>query len=799
MRRCLLCLWLAGCATAPAVPPPTSVEETRTEPPPAQLTAPGEVVFQAPHDSPIRTLLADPAWGHFVTASGGVVAVHDLATGAVRAWRRPWPRADVAIEHNASGTLLMLTPMSSYEHTAFLWSLQDDRMYLVRGGDGQQLPGSDPRLVVGGQAGAYTLSLEEGGTHRVVATRTYVGYPRAEFSQDGQTVVVAEAEPGGSHADVSLLDAETLETRARLGDATLPSVLRRANALLLSTADGIELRSTRDGSRLGLIPPGEFHGVSASSPDEAYDGSCLSMPISETYRVRLYRTTDLTFVHEADTRGFGSYAVLPGCAGVVGQSPTSELRSFGPGLPSEGAPFGTAGIQQRLFEGEFMRPVSLVGPDSAIAANGISLAWVARGSAPRFVIAPTDAVRAPSPWSFGFLASGAVFVMGRGFVHSVGPSGLAPAVCDGPADVMVSPSGTTSLGTRSMFCDLERQRRERWEVRSETQAGRYVIAQDEASTMRVLDLEQGTTTPIPRGVAPFRSPVAVSESGRVVAYADASGMSVRLIEGAPRAARAAPITLRHRAARHTLYDTMLAVEGEGRITLYAFDGTVPMDREAVATGYVPPTPTRATFLIRDGARTEVFDARTGATLAAFDGVPVPELYEGDLFHPDPRLPLPVIRHGNATAFVRVMDGQASLLPLGDARVLGSDPLERFLAVCRAGALTVIDVATEDARALGTCLDSDRVRVRGDGGALLLVRGVRVVLRTANGETAISLLEGGDDALLLVGNEAGAYSGSAEAAPRFRFRHAGPLLSAPLEPLSDTQATPALLEEFSVRP
>jgi hypothetical protein len=799
MRRCLLCLWLVGCATAPAVPPPSAVEGVLAEPPAPPLVAQGEVVFQAPHDSPIRTLLAEPGWAHFITESGGVVAVHDLATGAVRAWRRPWPRADVAIAHDASGTLLMLTPMSSYEHTAFLWSLQDDRMYLVRGGNDQDHPGDEPRLVVGGQEGAYTLSLEEGGTRRVLATRSYVGYPRAEFSLDRQTVVLAEVAPGGGRADVSLLDAETLDPRARLGTTTLPSVLRRSNALLLSTVDGIELRSTRDGSRLGLIPPDEHHGVSIGSPDEAYDGSCLSMPISETYRVRLYRATDLTFVHEADTRGFGTYAVLPGCAGVVGQSPESELRSFGPGLPSEGALFGTAGTLRHLFEGEFIRPVSLVGPDSAITANGISVAWVARGSTPRFVIAPTDVVRAPSPWAYGFLTSGAVFVMGRGFVHTVGSSGLAPAVCEGPADVMVSPSGTTSLGTRSTFCDLERQRSERWEVRSETQAGRFVIVQDQSSVVRVLDIEQGTTTPIAAGVAPYRSPVAISENGRVVAYAHSSGTSVRLIEGAERASTATPLVLRHRATRHTLYDTMLAVESEGRITLYAFDGSVPVDQEVVPTRYVPPTPTRSVFLISDGTHTDVIEARTGATLAAFDGAPVPEMYEGDLFTPDPRLPLPVIRHGDATAFVRVVDGQASLLPLGNARVLGSDPLERFLAVCRAGALTVLAVATQESRAFGTCLDSDRVRVRGDGDALLMVRGVQLTLRTPRGETVLNLLDRGGVPLLFLSNTAGAYTGSAELVPRFRFRRAGPLLSAPLEPLTAGLESPALLREFSLTP
>ena len=62
MRRCLLCLWLVGCATAPAVPPPSAVEGVLAEPPAPPLVAQGEVVFQAPHDSPIRTLLAEPGF-----------------------------------------------------------------------------------------------------------------------------------------------------------------------------------------------------------------------------------------------------------------------------------------------------------------------------------------------------------------------------------------------------------------------------------------------------------------------------------------------------------------------------------------------------------------------------------------------------------------------------------------------------------------------------------------------------------------------------------------------------------------
>lgn len=804
-RHSLLCLWLAGCATAPVALAPstveqTPVEDTRAEPPRPLLVAPGEVVLQAPYDSPIRTLLTAPAWGHFITSSGDVVAVHDVATGAVRAWRHPWARADVDVQHDASGTVLLLTPMSSYEHIEFLWSLQDDRTTVLPRSvigihpDGQRL------LVSGGREGAFTLSIQEVGTRRVLAARTDAQARYGRFSADGQTVVLTQTLPDGRGYDVSLADAQTLETRAQLGATTFPSVLKHVNAVLLSTADGVELRSTRDGSLMGRMLPEDEHGISISGPDEAYDGSCVALAIPETLRVRLYRTTDLTFVHEADMEGFGSYAVLPGCAGLLGQAPTGELRSFGPSLPSEGAPFASAGSRPTLFNGEIIRSVALVTPDTAIATNGVTVAAITRGaSAPGFLVAPADVLRTRSPWAYGFLSTGAVFVVGNGFVHTVGPSGLAPAVCDGPAEVMVSPSGTTSLANRSVFCDLERQRSERLDVRSTTQAGRFVLVQDPASAMRVLDIEAGTSNPVAAGVAPFRTPVAVSESGLVVAYAHTSGTSVRLVGGGRRAAAATTLMVRHRPTRHMLYDSMLAVEGEGWITLYALDGSVPVDREVVATQYVPPTPTRSVFLVSDGTRTDVIEARTGATLATLDGAPVPEMYAGQFFEPDPRLPLPVIRHDDATAFVRIVDGRVSLLPLGDARVLGSDPLERFLAVCRAGELTVVDVATDDARAFGACLDSDRVRVRGDGGALLTVRGVRITLRTPDGETVLGLLERASDTLLSLTNESGAYTGSAELVPRMRFRRAGPLLTAPLDGLAPANETPALFHVFRVAP
>lgn len=778
----------------------TRVEDTPAEPPAPQRVAPGEIVLQTPYDSPIRTLIAQPGWGHFITSTGGEVAVHDRATGAVRAWRRPWARADVAIDHDVSGTVLLLTPMSSYEHVAFLWSLQDDRMTVLPRTaigihpDGQRL------LVAGGREGAVTLSIEEVGSRRVLATRTDSEARHAQFTLDGETVVLTQSLPDGGGYGVSLADAQTLSTRAQLDSRSSPSVLEHVNALLVSTPQGIELRATRDGHRMGRIPPDEWHGVSISGPDEAYDGSCLALSIPETNRVRLYRATDLTFVHEADMQGFGSYAVLPACAGLVGQAPTGELRTFGPGLPSEGAPFGSAGTEPNLFTGEMMRPVALVAPDTAIVANGISLAAVTRGApTPRFAVAPTAVTRTRSPWAYGFLSSGAVFVMGREFVHTVGPTGLAPAACVGPADVMVSPAGITSLGSGAQFCDLERQRSERWEVRSQTQAGRFVLVQDQTPAMRVLDLEQGTSTPVPAGVAPYRTPVAVSESGRVVAFAHANGNALRLMDVTRRAGAATSLTLRHRATRHMLYDTMLVVESEGRVTLYGLDGSVPVDREVVATGYVPPTPVRSVFLVSDGARTDVIEARSGVTLATFDGAPVPEMYAGSLFDPDPRLPLPVIRHGDTTAFVQVTNGQASLLPLGDVRVLGSDPLERFLAVCRAGALSVLEVATQQSRAFGACLDSDRVRVRGDGGALLTVRGVRIALRTPDGETLLSLLDRSGAPALLLSNEAGAYAGSADLVPGMRFRHAGPLLTAPLDALTAGSESPALFHAFGAAP
>lgn len=806
MRRgSLLWLWLVGCATAPVVASSSTVEETRVEDTRAessapQLVAPGEVVLQTPYDSPIRTLIAEPGWGHFITSAGGEVAVHDRATGAVRAWRRPWARADVAIDHDASGTVLLLTPTSSYEHIAFLWSLQDDRLTVLPRSVIGIHPGGQRLLVAGGREGAVTLSIEEVGSRRVLATRTDPEARYARFTPDGETLVLTQPLPDGRGYDVSLADAQTLSTRTQLGTSSFPSVLKRMNGVLMSTADGIELRATRDGHPMGRILPEESHGVSISGPDEAYDGSCLALAIPETHRVRLYRTTDLTFVHEADMQGFGSYAVLPACAGLVGQAPTGELRSFGPGLPSEGAPFGSPGTEPNLFTGEMMRPVALVAPDTAIATNGIALAAITRGvPAPRFVVTPAAVTRTRSPWAYGFLSSGAVFVMGRGFVHTIGPNGLTPAVCMGPADVMVSPAGITSLGDVAQFCDLERQRSELWDVRSPTQAGRFVLVQDQTPTMRVLDLEQGTSTPVPAGVAPYRTPVAVSESGRVVAFAHSNGTDLRLVDVTRRTRPPTSLALRHRATRHMLYDTMLVVESEGRVTLYGLDGSVPVDREVVATGYVPPTPVRSVFLVSDRARTDVIEARSGVTLATLDGAPVPEMYAGSFFDPDPRLPLPVIRHGDTTAFVRVTDGHANLLPLGDARVLGSDPLERFLAVCRAGALTVVEVATENSRAFGACLDSDRVRLRGDGGALLMVRGVRIALRTPDGETVLSLLDRSGAPLLLLSNEAGAYAGSADLVPSMRFRHAGPLLTAPLDALTAGSESRALFRAFGAAP
>ena len=100
------------------------------------------------------------------------------------------------------------------------------------------------------------------------------------------------------------------------------------------------------------------------------------------------------------------------------------------------------------------------------------------------------------------------------------------------------------------------------------------------------------------------------------------------------------------------------------------------------------------------------------------------------------------------------------------------------------------------RAFGACDAHDRVSVREDGAALVLVRGVRVVLRTADGDTTVHVLDRGASPRWIATRRDGTFIGSEGMHAWMRYRAPGPLLTAPMRALDPARESQAILGAFA---
>lgn len=774
---------LAG-ACAGGTPPPTA---PRPEPPPPRDTsrdARAAYVAQRVHPHPITMLLADATWPHFVTVGGGVVAVSDARTGVVRASRRPWPREEVRVHTSRDGRVLVLEPMSSYVREHLVWSLDDDRVVATaaRGASSEQVrisPDGTRVLVTRAVEGGYALEVIDRARGEILAERDFPDAPRLDLTPNGDVVVMARTVT--SSVRVFVLDPATLVTRHAFDDAIgAPSALGRSDRVLVPTREGLALRATDSGETLGALAT-EGH---VSLAGEGADGQCLALQVSSTSRVLLVRADDLGLVATIDLAAHpGSYAVAPRCEGLVVQTSAGERFAFGPAHPPEGTPLGAPLVFSNLFgTGPRVTPIVQLDDTTLLLANGVARARLDRATgAPTFVMTPTRADAPAVVDALDFLPSGAALVTTRARVLVVDAEGVRASPC-APGEVMRAPSGRVYVRGEAGLCAVEDGARIDARIAAPPRA--YPFVAEGASGRVRVDLD-GETTPLPevRG----GTIVAIGPDGRY-AHVDARGARVTIEGGETRRTR---VALAHPGTRFVLHEDGLSVESEGFVASYDLRGELRFERAVTRDAFVRSAPDRPFWMVGRGARVDVIDPASGRVLGSFPGAPLDPEPPAFLARPRP-LELPVIAHEGRASFVVVRDGVARAIALGDARVVsapGAGSSDR-LAICRAGVLEIVE-ATGTRRAFGDCHASDRVAVRADGAALLMTRGAELIVRTAESDVVLHILETGD-ALTWLASSGERFVGSADAADVFRFRPAGPMLETELVALDPVRAAEALL-------
>ncbi len=399
---------------------------------------------------------------------------------------------------------------------------------------------------------------------------------------------------------------------------------------------------------------------------------------------------------------------------------------------------------------------------------------------------------------------------GRGGVEWWGRDGFRSTPCRGTGTVLWGDEPALYMGARR--CDLgDGETEEAPPPLATSETGRVLV--DTGRQLEVLDANGARVGRIrkARGASTCRygqcvQRHALSADGEVVAYASGDHRVLVHQRRGRRLGRLnlpedqAPVQSIALSPDGASLLVFRSPQGEGlRASLYRVRGMQAVAETAAASvGHFAFAPTSDRLAIADGSEVVLIDTAQGRTLGTHD-TEGEEGVRSLSFSPDGAALIVKQAHR-----LRVLDRDGAPRTAKDDIPLPwavSGDAEK-LASCESGVLVVTDLLTQDTRTMGDCTRGDALSFSPLGTYVTARRGSYVeVHRVADG-TGLALHAPRIDANLdrtthaYAVSDEGAYELAEDAEPsRFLFRQAGPMVSAPLIPLSEAPPTEGLVARF----